>query len=237
MGACCTYTDTGDSRRSLQSEARKADIRVPLLSQSLSGLKSPSITLDDFKIDRVLGQGSFAKVFLVTKKDSGQVYAMKCLRKDMIERRNQRVHTTTERAILGEVQSPFIVQLRFAFQSPEKLYMVMDFMSGGDLFFHLKRSGRFTEVRSRFYAAEILLALEYLHNMSVIYRDLKPENVLIDELGHIKVSDFGLSKAGVTEQGQKTFTFCGTPEYLAPEILKGSGHDKAVDFWSYVRAI
>jgi serine/threonine protein kinase len=237
MGACCTASEPGDSRRPLKIEETKAYIKAPFLSQSSPGLKSPSITLDDFRIDKVLGKGSFGKVFLVTKKDSGQVYAMKCLRKDMIERRNQRDHTTTERAILGEVQSPFIVQLRFAFQSPEKLYMVMDFMSGGELFFHLRRSGRFTEARSRFYAAEILLALEYLHSMAVIYRDLKPENVLIDALGHIKISDFGLSKSGVTERGQKTFTFCGTPEYLAPEILKGNGHDKAVDFWSLVRAI
>jgi serine/threonine protein kinase len=196
---------------------------------------STGVSLDDFKIEKVLGKGSFGKVFLVTKKDTDQVYAMKSLRKDMIERRNQRMHTTTERAVLGEVQNPFIVQLRFAFQTPEKLYMVMDFINGGELFFHLRRSGQFTEERSRFYSAEILLALEYLHSIGVIYRDLKPENVLLDAEGHLKLTDFGLSKSGVTDGTKKTFTFCGTPEYLAPEILKGIGHDKAVDFWSLVR--
>jgi serine/threonine protein kinase len=199
----------------------------------LSASKKDAISLDNFQIEKVLGKGAFGKVFLVTKKDTAQVFAMKALRKDMIEKRNQRMHTKTERQILGDVTSPFIVQLRFAFQTKDKLYMVMDFINGGELFFHLRKSGRFTEERTRFYAAEILLALDYLHNLGVIYRDLKPENVLLDSEGHIKLTDFGLSKQFFgTEQNQKAFSFCGTPEYLAPEILKGTGHDKAVDHWS-----
>jgi len=196
---------------------------------------SPShpICLDDFQIERVLGKGAFGKVFLVTKKDTGKLYAMKCLKKEMIEQRNQRVHTKTEREILGDVDSPFIVQLHFAFQTPERLYMVLDFINGGELFFHLRRSTRFTEQRSRFYSAEILLALDYLHAHGVIYRDLKPENILLDSEGHIKLTDFGLSKQFFgNESENKAFSFCGTPEYLAPEILKGTGHDQAVDFWS-----
>ena len=154
---------------------------------------------------------------------------MKSLRKDMLEERNQKVHTKTEREILGEVNCPFIVQLRFAFQTADKLYMVMDFINGGELFFHLRRCTKFPEDRTRFYAAEILAALEYLHSRGIIYRDLKPENVLLDSEGHIKLTDFGLSKKFFSGE-KKAFSFCGTPEYLAPEILKGTGHDQAVDF-------
>ena len=190
-----------------------------------------SVSLNDFNIEKVLGKGSFGKVFLVTKRDTGQVYAMKSLRKDMIEQRNQKIHTKTEREILGEVNSPFIVQLRFAFQTPDKLYMVMDFINGGELFFHLRRCTKFTEDRTQFYAAEILEALEYLHSQGIIYRDLKPENVLLDTEGHVRLTDFGLSKKFFSGE-KKAYSFCGTPEYLAPEILKGIGHDQAVDFWS-----
>jgi serine/threonine protein kinase len=196
--------------------------------------KSPQspINLNNFHIEKVLGRGAFGKVFLVTKKDTGHVYAMKSLRKDMIEQRNQKVHTKTEREILGEVNCEFIVQLRFAFQTPDKLYMVMDFINGGELFFHLRRCTKFTEDRARFYAAEILEALEYLHSQGIIYRDLKPENVLLDCDGHLKLTDFGLSKKFFTGE-IKAYSFCGTPEYLAPEILKGMGHNQAVDFWSF----
>jgi len=197
---------------------------------------STTIALSDFKIEKVIGRGAFGKVFLVTKKDTGQLYALKALKKHVLEKRNQRIHTSTERQILAEVDSPFLVQLRFAFQTLDKLYMVMDYMPAGELFLHLRRAGRFTEDRTKFYAAEILLALEYLHIRGIIYRDLKPENVLLDQDGHIRLSDFGLSKKGLLpESGAKAFTFCGTPEYLAPEILKGVGHDKAVDYWSLVR--
>lgn len=109
----------------------------------------------------------------------------------------------------------------------------MDFLNGGELFYHLRREGRFSEQRTVFYAAEILLALECLHKNNIIYRDLKPENVLLDNEGHIKLTDFGLSKQNVIGN-RNTYTFCGTPEYLAPEIVKGKGHNKAVDWWSLV---
>ena len=156
--------------------------------------ESLSISPSDFTIEKLLGRGTFGKVFLVSKNDSGVPFAMKVLKKSAIAKRNQRVHTATEREILGSLRSPFLVQLRFAFQTDDKLYMVMDYVPGGELFYHLKQSRRFTEPRTRFYAAEILLALECLHSHGFIYRDLKPENILLDAEGHIKLSDFGLSK-------------------------------------------
>ncbi len=134
---------------------------------------------------------------------------------------------------MAKIRSPFIVRLCYAFQTPEKLYLVMEFLPGGELFYHLRRAKRFDEPRAVFYAAEIILALECLHKNSIIYRDLKPENVLLDADGHLKITDLGLSKEGVA-MGKKAYTFCGTPEYLAPEIIRGSGHDKAVDWWSLV---
>lgn len=169
---------------------------------------------------------------LVCKKTSGQYFAMKILNKETIEKRNQQFHTKSERNIMAKMDMPFIVKLQHAFQTPEKLYFVMEFVPGGELFYHLRRAKRFSEERTVFYAAEIVLALEFLHRRDIIYRDLKPENVLLDKDGHIKLTDLGLSKEGVILNKEKTYTFCGTPEYLAPEIIKGDGHGKEVDWWS-----
>jgi serine/threonine protein kinase len=135
--------------------------------------------------------------------------------------------------ILEKLNNPFIVKLHYAFQTPERLYFIIDFLNGGELFYHLRREGRFTEDRTKFYTAEIILALECLHNAGIIYRDLKPENVLLDSDGHLKLTDFGLSKTGISGDNM-SYTFCGTPEYLAPEVVRGVGHNKAVDFWSLV---
>jgi len=185
---------------------------------------STEVGIDDFKIERVIGRGSFGKVYLVRKKTDDKLYAMKTLKKDMILRKNQAQNTKVERMILERLNHPFIVKLHYAFQSPERLYFVIDFLNGGELFFHLRKSKRFEESRARFYAAEIILALECLHKNGIIYRDLKPENVILDAEGHLKLTDFGLSKLAIT--GDKmAYTFCGTPEYLAPEVVKGSGHN------------
>ena len=135
---------------------------------------------------------------------------------------------------MEKVNSPYIVALHYAFQNPDRLYFIMDFCNGGELFYHLRKEIRFSEKRTKFYAAEITLALEALHKAGIIYRDLKPENVLLDQDGHIKITDFGLSKQGLEKVGKKAFTFCGTPEYLAPEIIKRTGHEKSVDWWSLV---
>mmetsp|Transcript_2202 Transcript_2202/g.5035 ORF Transcript_2202/g.5035 Transcript_2202/m.5035 type:complete len:329 (-) Transcript_2202:359-1345(-) len=187
--------------------------------------------LDDFVLVKVLGKGSYGKVMLVRGTKDNSLYAMKMLRKENIIKRNQVEHTRTERAVLETVSHPFIVTLHYAFQTPKKLYMVMEYCPGGELFFHLSRAGRFTEGKTRFYTAETSSAVSYLHQLNVIYRDLKPENLLIDAEGHAKITDFGLSKEGI-EDNHSAMTMCGTPEYLAPEILDKGGHGKAVDWYS-----
>jgi len=149
-------------------------------------------------------------------------------------KRNQMTHTKRERMILQTMQHPFLMTLQFAFQSEDKLYMVLEYMKGGELFHWLRQAKRFTEDRAKLYGAEILLALAHLHSHDIVYRDLKPENILMDEDGHLRLTDFGLSKESVSGAGAEggTKTFCGTPEYLAPEILENKGHGKAVDWWS-----
>jgi serum/glucocorticoid-regulated kinase 2 len=188
------------------------------------------VTLDDFEILKVLGRGAFGKVMLVEKKDSKLVYAIKSMHKEDIIDKDHIEHTRCERYVLEKSQSPFLVSLEFAFQTPEKLFFVMKFMRGGELFIHLKRNKRFDEERTKFYAAEIILGLEYLHNMGVIYRDLKPENILMDEEGHICLTDFGMSKR--LKSGQLTHSFVGTPDYLSPEMVRGEGHGYAADWWA-----
>lgn len=190
------------------------------------------VGLKHFSLLKVVGKGSFGKVMQVRKKDSGRIYAMKVLTKSNIIRRNQVEHTRTERNVLGRITHPFIVSLNYAFQSTDKLYFVLDYCAGGELFFHLGKEGKFEESRARFYAAQITLALEHLHTLDVIYRDLKPENVLLSHEGNVRLTDFGLSKENVSEKDRGAHTFCGTPEYIAPEILNRSGHGRAVDWWS-----
>jgi serine/threonine protein kinase len=171
---------------------------------------------------------------LVKKKNNDKLYAMKVLKKSVIKLNNQEDHTKTERKILEKIDHPFIVSLHYAFQDEKKLYLVTEFMQGGELFYHLRRERVFKEDRARFYVTEIVLALEYLHKNNCIYRDLKPENILLDKDGHIKLTDFGLSKIVLTKNrdDSRAFTICGTPEYLAPEILIEKGYDKCVDWWS-----
>lgn len=167
----------------------------------------------------------------VRKKDTSRIYALKTIRKLHIVSRSEVNHTLAERTVLAQINNPFIVPLKFSFQSSEKLYLVLAFVNGGELFHHLQREGRFSVWRSKFYTAELLCALECLHGFNVIYRDLKPENILLDYTGHISLCDFGLCKLNMAEK-DKTNTFCGTPEYLAPELLLGQGYTKTVDWWT-----
>ncbi|ODQ65326.1 Pkinase-domain-containing protein, partial [Nadsonia fulvescens var. elongata DSM 6958] len=193
--------------------------------------RNKALTIEDFDLLKVVGKGSFGKVMQVRKRDTQRVYALKTIRKAHIISRSEVTHTLAERTVLAQIDNPFIVPLKFSFQSPEKLYFVLSFVNGGELFHHLQREGRFHLNRSRFYAAELLCALECLHQYNVIYRDLKPENILLDYTGHIALCDFGLCKLNMQGQ-EKTNTFCGTPEYLSPEILLGQGYTKAVDWWT-----
>ena len=195
-------------------------------------LNGPTATFKDFEILKVIGKGSFGKVFQVRKIGENQIYAMKVLNKSIIKKKNQIEHTKTERNILGKIDHPFIVGMKYAFQTKEKLYFVLDYCPGGELFYHLGKAKKFSEDRARFYAAEITLALQHLHKLGIVYRDLKPENVLLTEEGHVRLTDFGLSKEGINQADKGAQSFCGTPEYLAPEILNRSGHGQAVDWWS-----
>jgi len=188
--------------------------------------------VNQFELLRVLGQGSFGKVFLVRKiygKDAGSLYAMKVLKKATLKVRD-RVRTKLERNILADVNHSFIVRLQYAFQTEGKLYLILDFLRGGDLFTRLSKEVMFTEDDVKFYLAELALALSHLHSVGIIYRDLKPENILLDSDGHIAVTDFGLCKEGFEE---KAFSFCGTVEYMAPEVVNRRGHDFTADWWSY----
>ncbi|CAD7963861.1 unnamed protein product [Amoebophrya sp. A25] len=188
--------------------------------------------MDHYTPLKVIGRGSYGKVYLVRAKfGKRQTFAIKMLRKENIMKRNQVVHTKTERTVLDRVNHPFIVSLHYAFQTSRKLFFVLEYCPGGELFFHLQAVGRFSESRARFYSSEICLAIAYLHSLDIIYRDLKPENVLLDCNGHVKVTDFGLSKEGIADNFSAN-SMCGTPEYLAPEILLLSGHGKAVDWYS-----
>ncbi|XP_018792908.1 PREDICTED: ribosomal protein S6 kinase 2 beta [Bactrocera latifrons] len=186
-----------------------------------------------FELLRVLGEGSFGKVFLVRKvigKDAGTLYAMKVLKKATLKIKD-RVRSRNERKILADVGHAFIVKLHYAFQTPGKLYLILDFLRGGDLFSRLSKEVMFTEDDVKFYLAELALALNHLHTLGIIYRDLKPENILLDENGHIALTDFGLSKQPL--DGSKTYSFCGTVEYMAPEIVNRKGHGVAADWWSF----
>ncbi|KAF7669701.1 hypothetical protein LDENG_00147180 [Lucifuga dentata] len=185
----------------------------------------------DFDYLKVIGKGNFGKVLLARHRKCGSYYAVKVLQKQMIVNKKEQKHVMVERSVLLKgLQHPFLVGLHFSFQTPNTLYFVLDYVNGGELFYHLQREGSFPEPRSAFYAAETALALGYLHSLNIVYRDLKPENILLNSEGHVMLTDFGLCKEGVAIGGIME-TFCGTPEYLAPEVLQGHPYSPAVDWW------
>nr|XP_002123049.3 ribosomal protein S6 kinase alpha-5 [Ciona intestinalis] len=196
------------------------------------------VGLDSFELLKVLGTGAYGKVFLVRKAcghDMGQLYAMKVLKKaSIVTKQKTTEHTMTERQVLEAVrQSPFLVTLHYAFQTNSRLHLILDYVNGGEMFTHLNTREKFTEPEVQLFSAEILLALEHLHKLGIVYRDIKLENILLDSEGHVVLTDFGLSKEFINK-GDRTFSFCGTIEYMAPEVIRsnGAGHDFAVDFWS-----
>ncbi|KAG8722808.1 hypothetical protein FRC08_007756 [Ceratobasidium sp. 394] len=217
--------------RPRESEPVTGEIRVQITYEQHKTKRA--LTPRDFEFMKLIGRGTFGRVFQVRKKDTRRIYAMKVLSKKEIIAKKEVAHTIGERKILQRsLDSPFLVGLKFSFQTDTELYLVTDFKSGGELFWHLQKETRFTEERARFYIAELVLALEHLHKYDIVYRDLKPENILLDATGHVALCDFGLSKPDLPT-GQLTNTFCGTTEYLAPEVLLDDhGYSKLVDFWS-----
>ncbi|KII95556.1 hypothetical protein PLICRDRAFT_98490 [Plicaturopsis crispa FD-325 SS-3] len=221
---------TSQSEWSKQGESMEVVEQLNVVPQILRVPRKPRGTyrLSDFSILRTLGTGSFGRVHLVRSKHNLRFYAIKVLNKDRVVRMKQVEHTNNEHLMLGAVQHPFIINLWGAFQDSANLYMVMDFVPGGELFSLLRRSNRFPDPVAKFYAAEVALALNHLHSLDIIYRDLKPENILLNSDGHIKIADFGFAK-GCTNT---TWTLCGTPDYLAPEIVSGQRYNKSVDWYA-----
>jgi serine/threonine protein kinase len=197
------------------------------------------VQFEDFDILRKLGKGGFASVYLVCfKNHRDRLFAMKVMSKDHIAKNKQIEHIMTERNILAKTKSPFIVDMQYAFQTDEKLFFVMEFVQGGNLdgyvriLHYNKQLQKKAEEIIILWAAEIIVALEHLHQLGIVYRDLKPENLLVDHEGHVKITDFGLSKW--QESGSDlTYTSCGTPEYVAPEVLGPQGHNHMIDWWSF----
>ncbi len=190
-----------------------------------------NVDLADFKVLKVLGRGSFGKVCLVQYLPTKEIYAMKSLKKDTLLEQEQIENTLLEKEILQSISHPFLCGLVFCFQTEERIYFVMPFLSGGELFQHLKRLKTFDERKVQFYGAQIAMALDYLHSKGIIYRDLKPENILMEKNGYLRLADFGMAKK--LKENELAMSFCGTPEYLAPEIIAEKGHDKTADWWSF----
>lgn len=207
------------------------DLRENSSSLLFSSIKADSaITLDDFEIISILGKGAFGKVYLTRMKENSKYYAIKTIRKDVVIETEQIEAVNLERDVLLNCDHPFLVGMEFVFQSDLRLYFVMPFIQGGELYKHFLTNKRFPEEVVKFYAIQIALAIGHLHGQGIVHRDLKLENILIDKDGYIKIIDFGLAK--ILKDDETTRTLCGTPEYLAPEMIEQQGHDKGVDWWA-----
>ncbi|CAD8171299.1 unnamed protein product [Paramecium octaurelia] len=193
-------------------------------------IKTPRLSLKDFEFIRCIGMGGFSKVYMVRERKSGQYYAMKLIEKSPIIQQNKQSIIQNERDIMSILNHPFIVKMQYAFESRKYLVFVLEYCSGGELFYLLRKVKRMKEEEAFFYFSEICLGMKNLHENNIIYRDIKPENILIDFDGHVRIADFGLSKPNMTEQ-DIGYSFCGSPEYMAPEMLLKSGHTFQLDLY------
>ena len=216
MGNCC--------------KKRKSEIyisnKIPLKTNDEN-----MISQKEFEKIKIIGSGSFGNVYLVKNKRNNKYYAMKILEKSLIKQKSQEDQTISERILMARFNNPFLVKLHYCFQDTQNLYFIIELVQGGELLYHLRKQIRFDDERTRFYISELILALEFLHNNNIIYRDIKPENILIDKTGYIKLIDFGLSKL-YKDINEKMYTICGTPLYLAPEVVANKGYNNSSDWWS-----
>ncbi|KAL4435092.1 hypothetical protein ABPG74_003585 [Tetrahymena malaccensis] len=235
----CAKCDEKDQNNSLNMQQSLSNIENGMNFQEILAKHvkksfhieiSHSLAFKDFTILGALGKGSFGRVFLVQQNSTEELFAMKMLKKVSLIMKRQLKYAVTECNILKRCKNPFVVGLHYAFQTPNHLYMVLDYCNGGVLLQHIQRESRFSELTARFFVCEIILAIEYLHQQNILYRDLKPENILISSDGHIKLTDFGLSKEHVADF-DVTKSFCGSPAYLSPEMLLGKGFSKASDIY------
>lgn len=228
-------SNTGiDHKRSDHNNETTMNDRDPLDQELCDhfAFRKPNLSISDFEVGTTLGTGTFGRVKLAkysySNYDHEHVLALKILKKKEVARLRQVDHINSERRILSGTSHPFIVKLYGTFQDEKMVYMMMNYVIGGELFTYLRERGRLGDFTAKIYTAEIILALEHLHHHNIVYRDLKPENILIDKDGHICITDFGFAKV----VDDRTWTLCGTPEYLAPEIIQSKGHDFAVDWWA-----
>lgn len=228
--SCCVWW----SRRRSENEVDEQLLRSTSVDRG--EYRPPPVTplipnVKQFKLLKTIGKGAFGKVFQVKDKKDGEVYALKVVAKAAIKTNRDEARILAEAHILRRVNHPFCVSLKYTFQSRQNLFYVFEFVGGGMLFYHLRKDKCFDEPRSRFYIGETILALEYLHSLGIIFRDLKPENCLLYPDGHICLTDFGAAK-DLGDSSQQTATFCGTPSYIAPEILRGEHYSLPVDWWT-----
>ncbi|KAI9252399.1 kinase-like domain-containing protein [Phascolomyces articulosus] len=232
------YASENDTAEPTPISADERLYEVPLAEDFISSSvqeskrKHKKACKNDFDVLKVLGRGAYGKVSLCRHVETNRLYAMKVLKKaSLFVHAKNAEHTKAEREILEEVRHPFIVQLMYAFQTNDRLYLILQYAMGGELFTQMAAEQMFSENVARFYIAELVLALEHLHSLGIVYRDLKPENCLLDGEGHVLLTDFGLSKQALGPD-DKANTICGTAEYMAPEILMEMHYDKSVDWWT-----
>ncbi|GAB6019954.1 cAMP-dependent protein kinase [Chamberlinius hualienensis] len=224
--------EEGDAEEEQEVEESEDEVEE---EQDVEEEKSSSSTdelldykLENFELVKTVGTGTFGRVILCRYRGRNKYYAMKALAISDVIKLKQVEHVRNEKSILAQIDHPFVIKMYWTHHDRKFLYMLFEYVNGGELFTYLRNAGRFSNSASNFYAAEIVSVLDYLHQRAIVYRDLKPENLLLDHQGHLKITDFGFAKV----LHDRTWTLCGTPEYLAPEIIQSKGHNKAVDWWA-----